>query len=116
MSASNRKKLHQEQENVKTTQKLEREKQAKKEARKIKAMTIGFVAVVIVVVLAVAAGGFLNSGLLESHTTALTAGSHKLTPAEMKYFYTDYVNNFANNSSYSSMLNYIIDTSKPYSE
>ncbi|MCI8620050.1 MAG: hypothetical protein HFG44_08295 [Oscillospiraceae bacterium] len=113
MSASNRKKLHQEQENVKTTQKLEREKQAKKEARKIKAMTIGFVAVVIVVVLAVAAGGFLNSGLLESHTTALTAGSHKLTPAEMKYFYTDYVNNFANNSSYSSMLNYIIDTSKP---
>ncbi len=35
MSASNRKKLHQEQENVKTTQKLEREKQAKKEARKI---------------------------------------------------------------------------------
>ena len=91
MSASSKKQLRKEQNLAELT---EKQLQEKKEAKKLKIYTITFVAVIALVV---ALGLFLigrntvvNSGMLEK-TTAVKIGDHKLSAAELNYFYVDYI-------------------------
>lgn len=94
MSASNKKKLRKEQAAGNLTP---RQAQAKKEAKKLRIQTTAFI-VVIALVFAVAIGvmayrGVVNSGLLQKNVTAATVGEHKLSSAELNYFYMDAISN-----------------------
>ncbi len=116
MSASNKKKLRREQDAVKTTDK---QLTAQKEAKQTKLYTIGFVAVmVILLVVAITVGvnqTITNSGVREKNTIAMTVGDHEISNAEMNYFYMDTVNNFYSQyGSYAAMFG--LDISKPLNE
>lgn len=101
MSASSKKKLRKEQDAAKLT---EKQKAAQKEARKTSLYTTAFVIVMAaLLVIAVWVGisrTIANSGIREKNTTALTVGDHKISNAELSYFYIDAINNFY--SSYGS--------------
>ncbi len=94
MSASSKKKLRKEQAAVKMTP---RQEQERKEAKKLRIQTTAFI-VVIALVLVTALGvmayrGIIGSGLLQKNITAATIGEHKLTAAELNYFYIDAISN-----------------------
>ena len=112
MSASSKKMLRKEQAAAKMTEKQLAEQ---KEAKKLKLYTIAFVAVVaIVLVIALTVGitkGIATTGINEKNTVALTVGEHKISNAELNYYYIDSVNNFYSQyGSYASLFG--IDTSK----
>ncbi len=114
MSASQQKKNRQEQTDAAVNPKQERAAQAKKDARKLKILTISFSAVLVVLLLVVIIGGVTSTGVIERNSTAVILGDHKLTAVEVKYFYNDCVNTFAQNNS--NYLSYFLDTSKPLNE
>lgn len=97
MSASTKKKLRKEQNFAQLTEKQLNEQ---KEAKKLKINTIIFTVVVLAIlvvgIVSIALGAFNNSGIVERNTAALTVGEHKLTAAELNYFYMDGVNSFIN--------------------
>lgn len=105
MSASSKKKLRHEQAAEKMTQ---RQLQEQKEAKSLKRLTVVFCAVmVLIAVLAVSVltyRGVTNSGIRERNTVAATIGEHKISNAELSYFYVDAINNFF--SQYGSYLTY----------
>ncbi len=106
MSASDKKKLRKEQTQKPMT---DRQKKEKSEAKKNKAYTITFV-VCMVLVLAIALGVVgkqlvTRTGLDQRLTTAAVIGDHKITSAEMNYFYVDAINDQYSNW-YSSYGNY----------
>ena len=116
MSSSSKKKLRKEQESAKLT---EKQRSAQKEARKTNLYTIAFVAVMaIVLVVAICVGvnqTITSHGVREKKTVAMTVNDHKISNAELNYFYMDYVNNFYSSyGSYASMLG--LDTTKPLDE
>ena len=116
MSASSKKKLRKEQAAAQMTEKQLAEQ---KEAKKLKIYTTAFVAVVaIMLVVTICVGvtqGIANSGIREKNTVALTVGEHKISNAELSYYYIDSVNNFYSQyGSYASMFG--IDTTKPLNE
>ena len=95
MSASTKKKLRKEQNFEQLTEKQLKEQ---KEAKKLRITTIVFTVVILAVLViglvTMAVGAFNNSGIVERNTTALTVGEHKLTAAELSYFYMDGINAF----------------------
>ena len=125
MSASSKKKLRKEQQAAALTEKQLNEL---KETNKLKAQTIVFV-VAVALVLAIGLGSiavtaYKTSGITERMTTALTVGDHKISAAELNYFYLDAINSTYQNwysqygdytSTYLSML-YGLDLSKPLNE
>lgn len=116
MSASSKKKLRNEQQTAKMTEKQVAEQ---KEAKKLTLYTTIFVVVLaVMVVFAIAIGvtrSISNSGVRERNTVALTVGDHEISNAELNYFYMSAINNFNSNyGSYAAMLG--LDTSKPLSE
>lgn len=116
MSASNKKKLRKEQEANKLT---EKQLAAQKEARNTKLYTLAFlIAMAAILVIAIVVGvnqSMTSNGVRERNTTALTVGSHKLSNAEMNYFYIDSINSFLNTyGSYAAMFG--LDTSKPLNQ
>ena len=116
MSASSKKKLRKEQEAAKLT---EKQLTAQNEAKKTQLYTVAFVAVMaVILVIAVTVGTLqviTNSGIREKNTTALTIGEHKLSNAELNYYYIDTVNNFySQNGSYASLFG--LDTTLPLDE
>lgn len=116
MSASNKKKLRKEQQANKLT---EKQLAAQKEARSTKIYTLAFLlAMAAILVIAIVVGvnnSLTNNGVRERNTTALTVGSHKLSSAEMNYFYIDTINTFLNSyGSYAAMFG--LDTSKPLNQ
>ncbi len=112
MSASSKKKLRKEQEAVKLT---ERQLSAQKEAKKVNLYTICFVTVMaVLLVVAIVVGvnqTITSSGIREKNTVAMTVGDHKVSNAEMNYFFRDSINSVA---SYAAMFG--IDTTKPLNE
>ena len=116
MSASSKKKLRKAQEAEKLTEKQLAEQ---KEAKKLKIFSITIVTVLAVIVVAALWLGISmtvkNSGIVERNTTAMTVGEHKVSNAELNYFYIDAINNF-----YSSYGDYIslfgLDTTVPLNE
>jgi len=95
MSASSKKKLRKEQNFVQLTEKQLAEQ---KEAKKLKINTIIFTVVILAVlvtgIVVMALSAFNSSGIAERNTTAMTVGEHKLTAAELNYFFMDGINNF----------------------
>ena len=113
MSASSKKKLRNEQQTAKMTEKQVAEQ---KEAKKLTLYTTIFVVVLaVMVVFAIAIGvtrSISNSGVRERNTVALTVGDHEISNAELSYFYMSAINNFNSNyGSYAAMMG--LDTSKP---
>jgi len=112
MSASSKKKLHAEEANAKLT---EKQLAQQEEDKKVKAYTIAFAAVLVVLVLAAAFVGInravSNSGSREKKTVALTLGDTTLSNAELSYYFIDTVNNFySRNGTYAAL--YGLDTTK----
>ena len=123
MSASNKKKLRKEQNAAALTEKQKRERQ---EAKKLKAYTLTF-AIVMILVVAVVVGVVVTpliDGVIRQNSTTVTIGDHKLSAADLTYFYMDaisehqqtvyeqYYNSFGN--YWSIMLGF--DTTKPLNE
>ena len=125
MSASSKKKLRKEQNAAQLTEKQLNEQ---KEAKKLKTQTIVFV-VAIALVLAIGLASlsfsaYKASGITERLTTALTIGEHKLSTAELNYFYIDAINSAYQTwynqygdytATYLSLL-YGLDLSQPLNE
>ena len=116
MSASSKKKLRNEQEAVKLT---ERQLAEQKEAKKLKAYTATFVAVVaalLVIALVIGVNQIISTnGIREKNTVAMTVGEHKISNAELSYYYIDSINNFYSQyGSYASLFG--LDTTKPLDE
>ena len=112
MSASSKKKLHAEEANAKLT---EKQLAQQKEDKKVKAYTIAFAIVLVVLVLVAAFVGInravSNSGSREKKTIALTLGDTTLSNAELSYYFIDTVNNFySQNGTYAAL--YGLDTTK----
>ena len=106
MSASSKKKLRNEQNAAKMT---ERQLAEQKEAKKLKIMTVSFTAVlalILVVAISFASVQFVsNSGIREKNTVAVTIGDTKLSNAELNYYFVDAAFEFANNyGGYASMF------------
>ena len=116
MSASSKKKLRNEQNAAKMT---ERQLQEQKEAKKLKIMTAGFtavLAVILVVAIIFAAIQFVtNSGIREKNTVAANIAGTELSNAQFNYYYVDAVYEFVNNyGSYVTMFG--LDPTKPLDE
>lgn len=116
MSASNKKKLRKEQEAEKLT---EKQRSALQEAKKVNLYTAAFVIVlVLLLVTAIFVGVrqvITSKGIREKNTVALTVGTHKISNAELNYYYMDAVNNFYSNyGSYAAMFG--LDVTKPLDE
>ena len=93
MSGSSKKKLRKEQNAAAMT---EKQRQAKKEAKQLKAYTLTFVvamALVVAIVLGIALHNPIDS-LINQNTHAVTIGNHELTIPEFSYFYVDEINNY----------------------
>ena len=113
MSASNKKKLRNEQNAAKMT---EKQLAQQKEAKKLKLYTSIFVGVVaLFLVIAMFAGinqVISSNGIREKNTVGVTLGEHKLNNAELNYYYIDAVNEFYSNyGTYASLFG--LDVTKP---
>ena len=116
MSASNKKKLRREQEAAKMT---EKQLAAQQEAKKTKLMTAAFVVVMAAILVVAAVVGVSQTisshGIMEKNTTAVTVGSHKISNAQLNYFYMDTINKFYSQyGSYASLFG--LDTTKALDE
>ena len=113
MSASSKKKLRNEQNAAKMT---ERQLQEQQDAKKLKIMSISFtavLAVILVVAILFSVTQFItNSGIREKNTVAATIGDTELSSAQLNYYYVDAVYEFANTyGAYAAMFG--LDLTKP---
>ena len=116
MSASSKKKLRNAQEAEKMTEKQLKEQQ---EAKKLKTYSTIFVVVIALMVCFAVYTAVTNtiehSGIVERNTTALNVGDHKVSSAELNYYFIDSVNNFYSQyGSYAAMFG--LDVTKPLDE
>ena len=116
MSASSKKKLRNELEAAKLT---ERQIAEQKEAKKVKLYTAAFVAVLAVLIVVAAVIGVTQavttSGMREKNTVAMNVNGADLSNAELNYFYIDVINNFySQNGSYAALFG--LDLTKPLNE
>lgn len=125
MSASDKKKLRKEQA---AEQMTEKQRKQAKEDKKLKAYTITFV-VIMVLVASIALGMVAarlvdHSGIIQRNTKALTVGNHTLSSAELNYFYIDAINtqysewsnSYGNYTSMYMQMLYGLDLTKPLNE
>lgn len=123
MSASNKKKLRKELSAAAMTEKQKKEQQ---EAKKLKAYTLTF-AIVMVLVVAIVVGVIVSpmiDGLIRRSSNAVTIGNHKLSAADLTFFYIDAISEHQQtvyDQYYSSFGNYWsfmlgFDTNKPLNE
>ena len=116
MSASSKKKLRNEQNAAKMT---EKQLAQQKEDKKLKLYTGIFVVVVALFLVIAVVIGVSNtisaSGIREKNTVAVTVGEHKISNAELNYYYIDAINTFYSNyGSYASILG--LDVTKALNE
>ena len=94
MSASDKKKLRKEAAAAALT---EKQKKEQAEAKKLKATTISFVAIMLVIALVAATvltvRGVNNSGIIDRNTIAAVTGSHELNSIMVNYYFTDHIRN-----------------------
>ena len=107
MSASTERKNRAAAREAGTDKKMLAQQEAEKKAAKSRRQwTIGTILVAILLVVII----LLNSGFLYKHTTALTIGDRKYSPAELSYDYANQYMNFYNTyGSYASLFG--LDTS-----
>ena len=94
MSASDKKKLRKEAAAAALT---EKQKKEQVEAKKLKAATISFVAIMLVIALTAAAvltvRGVNNSGIIDRKTIAAVSGNHELNSVMVNYYFADHIQN-----------------------
>lgn len=93
MSASNKKKLRKELREAALTEKQNHEQ---REAKKVKAYTITFAIImvlVVAVVLGVIATPYIEGGLRQA-THAITIGNHEISTDELTYYYIDAISSY----------------------
>ena len=94
MSASDKKKLRKEAEAALLT---EKQKKQMAEAKKLRATTISFIAVMLVFALTAATilstRAYKKSGIIDRLTTAATTGSHELNSVMVNYYFIDHIKN-----------------------
>lgn len=116
MSASNQKKIRQQEREI---YRSERERQEALEAKKLRKQTIAFV-VVIALCLSIFLGSFLVSpikNVIYKNTIAVNVGDHALTATDVNYFYVDAVNSWLNQNIYYIYFGQVkIDFSTPLNE
>lgn len=99
MSASDKKKLRKEERVAAMT---EKQQQAQKEAKKLKTMTITFVAILAAIVVAfgwMLVDSYLKvNGVLEKKTIVATVDGTDLNTVEFSYYFADAVNNYYQNA------------------
>ncbi len=92
MSASSKKKLRKEAVAAALTEK-QRKEQA--EAKKLKTITVSFIAIMLVIALTAAAVLTVrtvnNSGVIDRNTIAAVTGEHELNSIQMNYYFTDHI-------------------------
>ncbi|MBR2937991.1 MAG: peptidylprolyl isomerase [Oscillospiraceae bacterium] len=92
MSASDKKKLRKEAAAAALT---EKQKKEQAEAKKLKAATISFVAIMLVIALTatsiLAVRGVNNSGIIDKNTIAAVTGSHELDSVMVRYYFIDHI-------------------------
>jgi len=92
MSASSKKKLRKEQAAAMLTEKQQREQA---EAKKLKAISVTFVVIMLVIALTAASilviRGVNNSGVIDRNTIAAITGEHELNSVQINYYFNDYV-------------------------
>ena len=64
-------------------------------------------------VIGIAVAAIANTGVLERALTAVTVGNHKVSAAELNYYYLDTINN---TMSSNSMMSYMVTSGKPLDE
>ncbi len=113
MSASQKKKLRNEQ---KAAQLTEKQIQAAKEAKQLRLYTILFTAAIAVMICVVVFSMVFNSGIIERNTVAVTVGDSKISATELNHYYIDTINAYA--SQYGSYMSLIlgIDTTTALDE
>ena len=120
MSASDKKKLRKEQAAAQLSQ---RQRQEQAEAKKLKRITVAFVAIMLVIALTTV--GILgvrainNSGIIDRNIIAATTGEHKINSIQMNYYLNDQIRNMVstygeNLSVYAGMMG--LDVNKPINE
>ena len=94
MSASSKKKLRKE---IAAEMLTEKQRQEKKEAKKLKAMTISFVAIMLVIAIVFSVvlidKGVEQSGYFYKKTTAAVINNQNISSVQMNYYLTDYIKN-----------------------
>jgi len=116
MSASREKRLRRElreaEANSDTVKKVKKQRKSltPNQAKKIRSIVGTVVGILVVVALALLI--FVNSGVLQKNATAVSIGSHKLSPAEFNYYYQDTYNNIKNSYSSYGYWDYMVDTTK----
>lgn len=120
MSASREKRLRRElreaeanSDTVKKTKKKKKQKASmtvvrRKRLRSIISTVIGVLVVVVLALLI-----FVNCGVLQKNATAVTIGSHELSPVEFNYFYQDTYYNIKSTYTSYGYWDYFVDTSEP---
>ncbi len=121
MSASDKKRLRKEERVAAMT---EKQQQAQKEAKKLKTMTIAFIAILAVIIAAfgwMLVDSYLKvNGVLEKKTIVATIDGTELNTVEFSYYYADAVDNYYQNaynqygtSTKILLLSYGLDITKP---
>ena len=117
MSASREKRLRRELREAEassdTIKKVKKKRKPMTELKQKKLRSAIGTTLGILFVLAFALLIFVNSGVLQKNATALTVGSHKLTPAEFNYFYQDAYSQLKSTYTSYGYWSYMVDTSKP---
>ncbi len=94
MSASDKKKLRKEQVSAQLT---EKQKKAQSEAKKLRALTVTFVVIILVVALTtvavLAVRAVNNSGIIDRNTIAAVVGDKELNSIQMNYYLVDEARN-----------------------
>lgn len=105
MSASRQKKLRQEQGTAANETKRRAVSKEEKSAKRLKVWSVVFYIIIGLMIVGVICAAVINSGLLHRTLTAVTVGDHKLTPAEMNYYYMDAIQG--------NYISYMVDNTKP---
>lgn len=92
MSASRQKKLRQEHQTDAPEKKKKQLTPEQKDAKKLKIWTGVFYVALVLTVVGLVIGGVWNSGIIHRTATAVTIGEHKLSAAELNYFYGETLN------------------------
>ena len=109
MSASRQKKLRKEQASAAPQTKRPAVSEEEKAAKRLKLWSIVFYIVIGLMVVGILVAAVFNSGLPQRMLTAVTVGNHKLSVAEMNYYFLDTVNS-------NSYLGYMVDNNTPLDE
>lgn len=114
MSASRERKLRQKPDTASAAEKSEKVQQEQKQAKTLKLQTTIFVVVCALMVAVLIGYGIVSTGIVERNTTALTVGEHKVTAAEMNYFFVNEAYDYYNKNS--SLMKYFISSSAPLNQ